>query len=49
MAQKADARLQESLSALMDNQASELEIRRLLKAMERGDDLSECWKNYLFH
>ncbi|AFU97882.1 sigma-E factor negative regulatory protein [Simiduia agarivorans] len=46
MAEQANQKLQESLSALMDDQASELELRRLLKAMKDGDSLSESWSNY---
>lgn len=46
MAEQANQKLQESLSALMDDQASELELRRLLKAMSDGDSLTESWSNY---
>lgn len=46
MAEQANQKLQESLSALMDDQASELELRRLLKAMKDGSSLSDTWSNY---
>ena len=38
--------LAESLSALMDNQASELEIQRLLKALESDPELKTTWSRY---
>jgi sigma-E factor negative regulatory protein RseA len=38
--------LAESLSALMDNQASELEIQRLLKALEASPELKSTWSRY---
>src|SRR5688572_13708975 len=38
--------LAESLSALMDNQASELEIQRLLKALDTDPDLKSTWSRY---
>jgi len=34
-------KLHESLSALMDNEADELELRRILKAIESSETLSE--------
>lgn len=37
--------LQESLSALMDNEANELEVRRVLAA-EAGGDLDATWSRY---
>lgn len=46
MVHKSDSRLQESLSALMDGEASELELHRLLKAMETDGELRQCWLNY---
>lgn len=46
MVQETDRKLQESLSALMDNEASELELHRLLKATESDDQIRESWKNY---
>lgn len=36
----------ETLSALMDNQASELELLRLLKASEHQDELRQRWSRY---
>lgn len=40
-------RLNESLSALMDGEASELEIQRLLKESDgSGSSLQECWSRY---
>lgn len=38
--------LAESLSALMDNQASELEIQRLLKALDADPELKNTWSRY---
>lgn len=38
--------LAESLSALMDNQASELEIQRLLKALDADPELKTTWSRY---
>lgn len=38
--------LAESLSALMDNQASELEIQRLLKALDTDPDFKSTWSRY---
>ena len=38
--------LTESLSALMDNQASELEIQRLLKALDADPELKSTWSRY---
>lgn len=38
--------LAESLSALMDNQASELEIQRLLKALDTDPELKSTWSRY---
>jgi len=38
--------LAESLSALMDNQASELELQRLLKALDADPELKSTWSRY---
>lgn len=38
--------LAESLSALMDNQASELELMRLLKALDSDPELKATWSRY---
>lgn len=38
--------LAESLSALMDNQASELELQRLLKALEADPEIKSTWSRY---
>ncbi len=38
--------LAESLSALMDNQASELELQRLLKATQEDAELKAAWSRY---
>lgn len=38
--------LGESLSALADNEASELEVRRLLAESEQDAGLRECWHRY---
>ena len=39
-------RNKESLSALMDGEADELEIRRVLNQLDKDDELREQWKNY---
>ena len=36
----------EEISALMDGEASELELHRLLKSMDQDDDLGESWSRY---
>lgn len=38
--------LVESLSALMDNEASELELQRLLKALDADPELKATWSRY---
>lgn len=38
--------LAESLSALMDNQASELELQRLLKTLDADPELKSTWSRY---
>ncbi len=38
--------LQETLSALMDNEASELEVRRVLQATEQDPALRSTWDRY---
>lgn len=38
--------LAESLSALMDNEASELELQRLLKALDADPELKTTWSRY---
>lgn len=38
--------LAESISALMDNQASEFELQRILKASEHDADLKSTWSRY---
>jgi sigma-E factor negative regulatory protein RseA len=38
--------LTESLSALMDNEASELELQRLLKALDADPELKSTWSRY---
>lgn len=38
--------LDESLSALMDNEASELELQRLLKALDSDVELKSTWSRY---
>lgn len=39
-------RNKESLSALMDGEADELEVRRILNQLDKDDELRENWKNY---
>ncbi len=36
----------ESLSALMDGEADELEVRRILNQLDSDDELRDKWKNY---
>ena len=36
----------ETLSALLDNEADDLELRRLLKSIERNPELAETWERY---
>ena len=38
--------LAESISALMDNQASELELQRILKVSEQDPDIKATWARY---
>jgi len=38
--------LAESISALMDNQAAELEVQRILKATEQGAEVKATWSRY---
>jgi sigma-E factor negative regulatory protein RseA len=38
--------LAESISALMDNQASELELQRILKASEQDAEVKSTWSRY---
>lgn len=40
-------RMKESLSALIDSQADELEIRRLLNEAEQSPEVYEHWQHYL--
>jgi len=41
-----DKRIHESLSALMDGEASEMETLRLLRGMEQDSGLRESWQRY---
>lgn len=38
--------LRESISALMDDEANELEIHRVLSSMEQSDEVRDTWKRY---
>ncbi|MEC9482403.1 MAG: sigma-E factor negative regulatory protein, partial [Halomonas sp.] len=38
--------LRESLSALMDNEGDELEVRRVLKSLDDSPGASETWRRY---
>ena len=40
------AKLRESLSALMDDEADELELRRILRALPGNPELSAAWQRY---
>jgi sigma-E factor negative regulatory protein RseA len=42
--QSAEQKINESLSALMDGEASDIEIRRVLKSKDA--DLDQCWLRY---
>lgn len=42
----SDEMLKESLSALMDNQASDLELRRILKQLPEDEALGSTWRRY---
>lgn len=46
MTPKSSDHLMESLSALVDNEASELEVRRILKNIENDPALLERWRRY---
>ena len=39
-------KLRESLSALMDDEANELEVERLLREVAATDDLRQTWVRY---
>lgn len=39
-------RSKESLSALMDGEADELEVRRVLNQLDNDEELRDSWKNY---
>jgi sigma-E factor negative regulatory protein RseA len=39
-------RNKESLSALLDGEADELEVRRILNQLDNDDELRDKWKNY---
>lgn len=46
MTHKLSDQLLESLSALVDNEASELELRRILKYIGADENLREQWRRY---
>lgn len=46
MTSNSSDQLFESLSALVDNEANELEVRRLLKNIEGNPELLERWRRY---
>lgn len=46
MSQKPNDQLLESLSALADDEASELEVRRILKNVDRNPEMLACWQRY---
>ncbi|TGD74658.1 anti-anti-sigma factor [Mangrovimicrobium sediminis] len=39
-------RLRESLSAMLDDEANELEIQRVIKALDQDPELRETWRRY---
>jgi sigma-E factor negative regulatory protein RseA len=46
MTQKPSDQLLESLSALVDNEASDMEVRRILKNVECNPDVRDRWRSY---
>lgn len=46
MSQKPNDQLLESLSALLDDEASELEVRRILKNVDHNPEMLSCWQRY---
>ena len=38
--------LRESISALVDDEAQELELRRVLSSMENDEELRQTWRRY---
>jgi sigma-E factor negative regulatory protein RseA len=46
MSEQNQSHLAETLSALMDNQASEFELQRVLKATAEDDELKAVWDRY---
>ncbi len=46
MSSKGQEKLKESLSALMDNEASEFEFRRILKESEANPELKQKWERF---
>jgi sigma-E factor negative regulatory protein RseA len=44
--QHINKKMEESLSALVDGEASDLEVRRVLKACDKKSELRECWRRY---
>lgn len=46
MTQKPSDQMLESLSAMVDNEASEMELRRVLKGLDEGDGVFEQWHRY---
>lgn len=46
MTQKTSDQLLESLSALVDGEASELELRRIVKTMDDDNDLQKKWSRF---
>jgi len=46
MSEHQEKMLKESLSALLDNEAQELETRRVLNEMDKDAELKSTWQNY---
>lgn len=46
MTESSSDKLRESLSALMDDQASDMEIRRIVKTLGSDSQLKDCWRRY---
>lgn len=46
MVQSSADKLRESLSALMDDQASDMEVRRIVKNLDDDPELKACWRRY---
>lgn len=46
MTQTSSSTLKESISALVDGESNDLDLQRVLKAMDSDDEARESWSNY---